>query len=313
MPPALRPLAVRFLPLGTLAACLLLLPAFAQAQLISSGTGQIELAQYSFFGTNPDQTMNVPVGLADVDATLNASGYDVNGISHLEYNYLDSSPGQTWLSVFATCETEDEPAGGGGKAELDLNIYVQAPFYYRLDANPYDPYGSVSVSFNGTSASAYYDFANGFPDGTFPFIYYDYSGTYLPVDWDNYVDEGFLPAGVYNMTAKAGATLYRGFAQESQLLVSLLIQMQGDCDLDGYVGLDDLDSVLANWGNHVPTGVVQFGDLNRDGQVGLDDLDQVLMNWNANVQPPGMAIPEPATGLVLGMISLMALRGRRLT
>ncbi len=73
----------------------------------------------------------------------------------------------------------------------------------------------------------------------------------------------------------------------------------GDLNDDGYVGLDDLDIVLANWNLAVPPAD-PAADPTNDGFVGLDDLDVVLGNWNAGTPPTvGTQVPEPVTGVIL--------------
>ena len=73
----------------------------------------------------------------------------------------------------------------------------------------------------------------------------------------------------------------------------------GDLNDDGYVGLDDLDIVLANWNLAVPPAD-PAADPTNDGFVGLDDLDVVLGNWNAGSPPTAdTQVPEPVTGVIL--------------
>lgn len=294
----------------------LLSPCQAWAQIVTSATGQIDLKLSSYFGGDPSQTLIQPLGLNDASAWIDGAGYfSAGGLSQIDFNVLTDGPAQTWFTTYAIAETLDPADGGGGHAGVDLSFYAQAPFYYRFEATSNDPYGGFSVEFNGQSASAYYDFANGFPDGTFPMIYFDYGGTYYPVGWDTYVDEGFLPAGLYEFSVVASSGVYRSNAQNTHAHATMLIQMQGDANLDGFVGVDDLDAVLANWNDHVPVGAVQFGDLSHDGFVGVDDLDQVLANWNHSVQPPIIVVPEPASLILLGAISLVlpAMRRRHLS
>ena len=89
----------------------------------------------------------------------------------------------------------------------------------------------------------------------------------------------------------------------------------GDVDGDGFVGINDLNVILANWNQAVPKGDTSQGDLagNGDGFVGIDDLNVVLGNWNAGTPPAGttqFATPEPATSFwVAGL--LLSLAGRK--
>ncbi len=86
--------------------------------------------------------------------------------------------------------------------------------------------------------------------------------------------------------------------------------LEGDLNGDGFVGLDDLDIVLANWNQNVTAGDMSLGDISGDGFVGLDDLDVILNNWNAGTPPSGSAIPEPGTALTLTGLGLLVLNRR---
>jgi exopolysaccharide biosynthesis protein len=87
----------------------------------------------------------------------------------------------------------------------------------------------------------------------------------------------------------------------------------GDINLDGFVGIVDLNFLLSRWNQSVPKGDHSQGDLAGigDGYIGIDDLNVVLGNWNAGTPPTdGAAIPEPAT-LVVMALSLPALQRRK--
>lgn len=104
---------------------------------------------------------------------------------------------------------------------------------------------------------------------------------------------------VYNRLLDAGeiATV----TEELRQAYSLVESLQGDLDGDGFVGISDLNLVLANWNLAVPPGD-PLADPSGDNFVGIDDLNEVLGNWNAGTPPaPGTAVPEPAT---LGLITL---------
>jgi hypothetical protein len=104
-------------------------------------------------------------------------------------------------------------------------------------------------------------------------------------------------------------------AGESQQSVVIEIidgvpRLTGDLSGDVFVGQDDLNIILTNWGQNVTQGDWSQGDPYGDGFVGQDDLGQILGAWGQGI-PPGVAnfnpVPEPqsmmlaivATGLLL--------------
>jgi len=67
-----------------------------------------------------------------------------------------------------------------------------------------------------------------------------------------------------------------------------LSSLTGDLDGDGFVGINDLNIVLANWNQNVPPAN-PLADPSGDGFVGIDDLNAVLGNWNAGTPPTANA------------------------
>ncbi len=89
--------------------------------------------------------------------------------------------------------------------------------------------------------------------------------------------------------------------------------IDGDLNSDGFVGIGDLNLVLANWNQNVAPGDPLLGDPSGDGFVGIDDLNTILGNWNAGTPPAGgsgTTVPEPATLTLLALGSAAALRRR---
>ena len=82
-------------------------------------------------------------------------------------------------------------------------------------------------------------------------------------------------------------------------LEQVVIDDFGDLNGDGFVGIDDLNIVLSNWNQTIPPGD-PLADPSGDNFVGIEDLNHVLGNWNAGT-PPAVAVPEPATLLLLGL------------
>jgi len=86
------------------------------------------------------------------------------------------------------------------------------------------------------------------------------------------------------------------------------VAIDGDVTGDGFVGAEDLDVLLANWGASVGGNAIAAGDLSRDGIVGQDDLNIVITNWG-NGTPP-THVPEPGTVAVFGLCGFAFLRRR---
>jgi len=95
----------------------------------------------------------------------------------------------------------------------------------------------------------------------------------------------------------------------------------GDYNGDGFVGQEDLDLVLLNFGStELPDGFVEgalAGGLPFDNLIGQDELDGVLLNFGAGTATASAslsAVPEPATAaLLLIGGAAMTTRRRRLT
>jgi hypothetical protein len=84
-----------------------------------------------------------------------------------------------------------------------------------------------------------------------------------------------------------------------------------DPNLDGFVGIADLNIVLGNWNQSVTAGDISLGDLNGDGFVGIDDLNAVLGHWNAGSPPPPevlASVPEPTGAGYMLLVAISACR-----
>ncbi len=144
-----------------------------------------------------------------------------------------------------------------------------------------------------------------------------YEGVVIPVD-GAHIDV------VGPMMSSTGRTLgHRRWITEVDLLaVCQLSQFagcalgevfDGDLDGDGFVGINDLNLVLANWNQNVPPAD-PASDPSGDGFVGIDDLNLVLGNWNGGIPPQAShanTIPEPASISVLLLAGPLCLRRTR--
>ncbi len=86
---------------------------------------------------------------------------------------------------------------------------------------------------------------------------------------------------------------------------------QGDLNLDGFVGIEDLNTVLGNWNASASFPNSPTGDVSGDRFVGIEDLNWILGNWNAGTSPtPAPLAPEPATAALFAIACMATLRRR---
>ena len=127
----------------------------------------------------------------------------------------------------------------------------------------------------------------------------------------NYIHDGVHPS-------REGSMLYGSIFMDQLLETSAL---SGDLNGDGFVGVDDLDIILANWNVQFQDSWVYVGtprdyraDPTYDGYVGLDDLDIVLAHWNTGTPPQATHTPEPAAAaLFAGSIAALIMRRKPAT
>ncbi len=82
--------------------------------------------------------------------------------------------------------------------------------------------------------------------------------------------------------------------------------LAGDLNGDGFVGQDDLNIVLGDWGN-MPPGDPR-ADPSGDDFVGQDDLNPVLADWGQGTPPVELsAVPEPNTIRLAALAGLAAI------
>ncbi len=119
-------------------------------------------------------------------------------------------------------------------------------------------------------------------------------------DWES-IDSMLLPEGYYQLFLPGYVTV------EALVDHRPGLNLQGDLNADGFVGLDDLDIILINWNMTIPPGN-PLADTTKDAYVGLQDLDSVLNNWNIGTTTSANSnIPEPTSCVYVGFLAFQFL------
>tara|TARA_R110002111_G_scaffold8240_2_gene30762 strand:- start:134 stop:853 length:720 start_codon:yes stop_codon:yes gene_type:complete len=201
-------------------------------------------------------------------AIISGGGSLTDGIPSLVYNSLD---GSVWI--------ETGSAYGGPSSIYDVTI---------------ESYEGIFNTFNATGVVA---------SGNDYFIQTVF-GLELP-DGTLLGDPGFMYSGEQELFLLDDLTFTFATQPFGSLFTSDLVYYTGVVDLpgdptgDGFVGIADLNLVLANWNIFVTPNDKAHGELSGDNYVGIDDLNVVLGNWNAGTPPTSAAVPEPATAALI--------------
>jgi len=135
---------------------------------------------------------------------------------------------------------------------------------------------------------------------------------FAPLDTPS-VSDGIIilnsPLYISGMDIASGLVFSYTYADSTE---TITVIPDGDLNLDGYVGITDLNIVLGGWNQNVTPGDLAAGDPSGDGLVGIEDLNAVLGNWDAGSPPQNLAnIPEPASAalVLMGAVALLRRAG----
>ena len=173
----------------------------------------------------------------------------------------------TELGVVATAES---------LGTIATNTYMKVGFTLDQSARML-----FSFETPDTAPSAWLRMMLGYANGTA--VYVNEFG------WNNV--DGSRP-GTGLIQVPAGYSQIEAYSQSppgSNYTLLLVFANPGDVTLDGFVGQDDLNIILANWGG---TGSWLKGSMNDDAFIGQDDLSILLSNWGESYSIT--VVPEPS-------------------
>ena len=242
------------------------------------------------FTFNPDHGSITDHGLKlDVD-------FDVDYLADVIFSYDNQNSGLAFLRYFNTSTINLFDATTG------LGIIAEYP------PPPIDPIRDVYYDGQPPSDQVNeYAYGNEVVDHSIPHFYTGGDYRIAFTQWAG------IPSGDGTGVTVAAEVDY---VSDFDVLVELTIEftpsanlLAGDATMDGYVGVDDYNKVLANWNQSIEGW--NNGDLNGDGYIGSDDLNIVLVNWGSGT-PPIVTVPEPATALLglSGATAILCLRRR---
>lgn len=257
-------------------------------------------------GTN-NRTTGLVVGFSV--ELLNSPGDDLRVVGNAPAAFTFYEPGFVEVAI--------ESDGGGAKPNgwQDETFYLIKPGNYNQVIDPRTANNPINITSNPDFSLTY---SAPFDDDTNLPGYFDVTPGGDTFDLSNAIDINGNTVALHSIayvrlrSVSDSAFPFGTFlAPDVDYLEAL--ELQGDFDGDGFVGIEDLNLVLGNWNTSIPSGAQSLGDGSGDGFVGIEDLNLVLGNWNAGTPlPPVSTVPEPAAALTILLAGLGIASTRRL-
>ncbi len=250
---------------------------------------------------NTSGIVATPTLKASSTAATSTSGSTGYAGVMVPYQYNGAAPGLVTFNYHLTADlNEPDPATTSAFVRGRGGIVINPEFYDSAINNFFESASFPEDTFSSSSN------VDGLVDDTGSISFTANPGEVFHLVMSLVTSAGHTPA-----YADASSTLTGTFTSPGGgiSLVTFGGPITGDLDGDGFVGIDDLNIVLANWNQNVPPAN-PLADPSGDGFVGIDDLNEVLGNWNAGTPPAPAAVPEPAAVALLGLGGLAMLRRR---
>lgn len=270
------------------------------AEFVSLGGWTDESAS----GTN-NRTPGLVVGFSV--ELLNSAGDDLLVVGNASSSFTFYEPGFVEVAI--------ESDGGGAKPNgwQDETFYLIKPGNYSQITDPRIANNSITITSNpdfSLNYSAPFDDdsnLSGYFDATYGGDAFDLSDA---IDINGSV-VALNSIAYVRLRSVSDSAFPFGSHLSPEVDYLEAIELLGDFDGDGFVGIADLNLVLGAWNQAVPSGSVGQGDASGDGFVGIEDLNIVLGNWNAGAPPvSGSTIPEPTAILLMSCTGLALLMRR---
>jgi len=226
---------------------------------------------------------------------LNAPGNDLHVVGNAPSAFTFYEPG------FIEVAVESDGGGATPNGWQNETFYLIRPGNFDQITDPRTANNPITITSNPDFSLNY---SAPFDDDTNLSGYFDVTPGGDGFNIDDAIDANGDPVSLSSITyVRLRSVSDSAFPFGTSLAPDVdyleVIELAGDFNGDGFVGIDDLNIVLGNWNLSVANGAQSLGDHSGDGFVGIDDLNLVLANWNTGTPlPPSANVPEPASMII---------------